>query len=151
MLVEGATFAAYEVQRRLAVGGMGEVYLCRHRMLNRLDAVKVLRPHLARTSTSGAGSCARRCRWPGSSTATWSPSTPPTRPDGLLYLAMEYVAGEDLAALLERERRLDPLRVVALLTPVADALDTAHAAQLVHRDVKPSNLLVTAPGTSTRA
>jgi serine/threonine-protein kinase len=71
--------------------------------------------------------------------------------DGLLYLAMEYVAGEDLAALLERERRLDALRVVALLTPVADALDTAHAAQLVHRDVKPSNLLVTAPGTSTES
>jgi serine/threonine protein kinase len=47
VLVEGTTFAAYDVQRRLAVGGMGEVYLCRHRLLDRLDAVKVLRPHLA--------------------------------------------------------------------------------------------------------
>src|SRR5512146_1984832 len=149
MLVEGGTFAAYEVRQRLAVGGMGEVYLCRHRLLDRLDAVKVLRPHLAEDASfrrrflREALSVAR-VRHPSVVTVYTADEA-----DGLLYLAMEYVPGEDLAHLLARAGRLEPERVVGLLAPVADALDAAHRAQLVHRDVKPSNLVVTPAGQVT--
>ena len=63
--------------------------------------------------------------------------------NGLLYIAMRYVRGSNLAALLRRNGPLDPKRALAILSPVADALDTAHNAGLVHRDVKPANILLT--------
>jgi protein kinase-like protein len=69
--------------------------------------------------------------------------------DGLLYLAMEYVPGQDLAALIDRVGRLPADWVAALLARVADALDAAHRAQLVHRDVKPSNLVIGPDGQVT--
>ncbi|MCI0689864.1 MAG: protein kinase, partial [Sporichthyaceae bacterium] len=97
MLSPGAGFAAYEVQRRLAVGGMGEVYLCRHRMLNRLDAVKVLKPNLAKDSAFRG----RFLREAMSVARVRHPSVVQVytadEADGLLYLAMEYLPGDDLA------------------------------------------------------
>jgi hypothetical protein len=148
VLVEGDSFASYEVHRRLAVGGMGEVFLCRHRMLDRFDAVKVLRPHLAaqddfRRRFLREALSAARLRHPNVVTVYTADEA-----DGLLYLAMEYVPGEDLAAVLNRQGRLDPTRTVRLLAVVADALDAAHRLNLVHRDIKPSNLLVTQAGTA---
>ena len=150
MLEPGTTFASYEVLRRLAVGGMGEVYLCRHRLLDRLDAVKVLRPHLAqqpdfRRRFLREALSAARLRHPGVVTVYTVDES-----DGLLYLAMEHVAGRDLASILDGGP-LDPARVVRLLAVVADALDAAHAANLVHRDIKPSNLLVTGAGTAAES
>ena len=151
MLLEGSTFAAYEVRRRIAVGGMGEVYLCRHRLLDRLDAVKVLRPHLAsdvefRRRFLREALSAARLRHPNVVSVYTADEA-----DGLLFLAMEYVAADDLATVLTRTGALDLERVVGLLRGVADALDAAHRAQLVHRDIKPSNLLVTDVGTPEEA
>jgi serine/threonine protein kinase len=68
--------------------------------------------------------------------------------DGRLYIAMRYVEGSDLSRLLREEAPLSPERTIALLTPVADALDAAAARGLVHRDVKPSNILLDASGRS---
>ena len=62
----------------------------------------------------------------------------------MLYIAMRYVEGSDLRQLLRREGPLEPRRAIALLAQVADALDTAHEAGLVHRDVKPGNILLAA-------
>jgi serine/threonine-protein kinase len=62
--------------------------------------------------------------------------------DGLLYLTMRYVDGTNLRALLRRQRRLDPPRAITILAQIADALDEAHALGLVHRDVKPENVLI---------
>jgi hypothetical protein len=147
VLEPGSTFASYEVLRRLAVGGMGEVYLCRHRLLERIDAVKVLRPHLAaqpefRRRFLREALSAARLRHPGVVTVYTADEA-----DGLLYLAMEYVPGCDLASILD-SGRLAPARTTRLLAVVADALDAAHAVNLVHRDIKPSNLLVTRAGTA---
>src|SRR3954452_20905630 len=71
--------------------------------------------------------------------------------DGMLYLALDHVDGCDLRELLRRERRLDPERALRLLRDAGDALDAAHAAGLVHRDVKPSNILVAEDGERERA
>src|SRR5581483_4925710 len=66
--------------------------------------------------------------------------------DGVLYLAMRYIEGRDLGALLKSLGRLDPARVVAILRQVGSALDVAHARGLVHRGVKPANILLTRHG-----
>ncbi len=147
MLEDGASFAVYEVQRRLAVGGMGEVYLCRHRLLERLDAVKVLRPHLAadelfRKRFLREALSAARLRHPHVVTVYTADEA-----EGHLYLAMEYIDGVDLFALL-RQGRLPPPRIIGMLRQAADALDGAHRLRMVHRDVKPSNLLVTDAGSA---
>ncbi|GAA1763600.1 hypothetical protein GCM10009681_38330 [Luedemannella helvata] len=121
---------------------MGEIYLCRHRMLDRVDAVKVLHRYYAsdpvyRKRLRLEALSAAKLRHPHIVTIYTADEA-----DGLLYLAMEYVEGADLAAVIERAGTLELARTVALLTPIAGALDMAHAEQIVHRDVKPSNVLV---------
>ena len=145
MLEPGSHLATYEVRERLAVGGMGEVYLCRHRLLDRIDAVKVLRPHLVadqafRRRFLREALSAAKIRHPHIVTVYTADEV-----DGQLYLAMEYVPGIDLAAILNLETKLEPLRAAGLLAQVADALDAAHRQQMTHRDVKPSNVLVEQP------
>jgi serine/threonine protein kinase len=71
--------------------------------------------------------------------------------DGLLYVTMRYVDGTDLARLIAVETRLDPVRAAVITGQIAAALDAAHRAGLVHRDVKPANILIEAPGASERA
>ena len=136
------------MRKRLAVGGMGEVYLCRHRLLDRDDAVKVLRSHLVadeafRRRFLREALSAARLRHPHIVTVYTADEV-----DGQLYLAMEYIPGADLAAILDREQWIEPHRAVRLLEQVADALDAAHRLQLTHRDVKPSNVLVERPGST---
>lgn len=126
---------------------MGEVYLCRHRLLDRDDAVKVLRPHLVadqafRRRFLREALSAARLRHPHIVTVYTADEV-----DRQLYLAMEYIPGADLAAILDHEQVLEPRRAVRLLDQVADALDAAHRLQMTHRDVKPSNVLVERPGS----
>jgi serine/threonine-protein kinase len=138
----GIHVTGYRIEARIGRGGMGEVYRAEQLNLGRKVALKVLRPDLA------ADDGFRR-RFLRESTIAAGIDHPNVIPiydagevDGLLYIAMRYVDGSDLSTLLRREGRLDLARTLAIMTQVAGALDAAHARGLVHRDVKPSNILL---------
>jgi serine/threonine protein kinase len=136
--------AGYRIEARLGRGGMGEVYRAVQLSLGRRVALKVLAPKLADDDVF-------RRRFLRESRIAASIDHPSIIPiyetgedGGLLYIAMRYVDGMDLSTLLRREGRLEPARALAIMAQVASALDAAHARGLVHRDVKPANILLAA-------
>ena len=136
------TIGRFEVQRELGRGGMGVVYLANDALLGRQVAVKMLPP-------SVFDSAAARERFLAEARLAASLDEPHVIPiydvgedDGALYLAMRFVEGNDLLALLIRDGRLETPRVLRLARQLARALDAAHAQGLIHSDVKPSNGLV---------
>jgi serine/threonine protein kinase len=138
----GTMFARHVVEVRIGRGGMGIVYRARHVELGRVDALKLISPHLARDS-------AFRNRFVRESRIASSLKHPNVvtvydhgEEAGFLYLTMELIEGGDLARLLREQGRLEPARAAQLLAPVADALQAAHDRGLVHRDVKPGNILI---------
>ncbi|HEX9832903.1 MAG TPA: serine/threonine-protein kinase [Mycobacterium sp.] len=146
-LADGATFAGYTVVRLLGAGGMGEVYLAQHPRLPRRDALKVLP-----ASVSTDGEYRERFDREADIAATlWHPHIVGVHDrgefDGQLWISMDYVEGTDAARLL-RERYPDGMdrnEVAEIITAVADALDYAHQRNLLHRDVKPANILLAHP------
>ena len=136
--------AGFRVDSLIGEGAMGSVYLA-EASDGRKIALKVLAPELARDERFRQ----RFLRESQAAAGLDHPHIVPTvasgEEDGLLYLAMAYVDGSDLRLLLGNERLLDTDRALHLLGQVAEALDAAHSAGLVHRDVKPANILV-APG-----
>jgi serine/threonine-protein kinase len=142
----GSTFAGYRIEGLLARGGMGVVYHATELQLERPVALKLIAPELAEDARF-------RERFLHESKLAASLGHPHILPvfaagetDGSLYLATRYVEGGDLRELLAREGTLAPERALPLLTQVADALDAAHDRGLVHRDVKPANILLDAQG-----
>ena len=139
----------YTLIERIAVGGMGEVWRGEDQVLGRLVAIKML-------AAAHASDKQFRARFRAEAQYASSLAHPGiTRvfdygehsPLGGPYLVMELVDGQPLSAVLERCGRLDPNAVLDIVTQAARALDAAHRAGIVHRDIKPGNLLVTADGT----
>ncbi len=137
----------YEVEKTLGGGGMAVVYLARDTDLDRSVAVKVLADNLRddielRRRFVREARLAARLSHPNV-VGVYDAG----EQDGLPYIVMECVEGETLAELLRREERLEPARVIELGVQACAGLEHAHRAGLVHRDVKPANLLLTGDGT----
>jgi hypothetical protein len=139
----GTDLAGYRIERVLGRGGMSVVYLAHDPRLKRNVALKLLAPELAEDD----GFRVRFLRESQLAASLDHPNVVPIyeagEVDGLLYIAMRYVVGTDLKALLRSEGALTPEQALALVAQVASALDAAHERGLVHRDVKPSNVLLT--------
>jgi serine/threonine protein kinase len=138
----GAVLAGFRVESLLGEGAMGTVYLAEDTTNGGRVALKLLAPELARDERFRR----RFLRETQLAASLDHPHVVATlasgEHDGTLYLAMVYVEGSDLRKLLRREGRLAPERALNLIEQVASAVDAAHAAGLVHRDVKPGNILV---------
>jgi serine/threonine-protein kinase len=148
-LADGATFAGYTIVRMLGSGGMGEVYLAQHPRLPRRDALKVLP-----ASVSADGEYRERFNREADIAATlWHPHIVGVHDrgdfEGQIWISMDYVDGTDAARLL-RERYPDGMgntEVADIVAAVAEALDYAHERHLLHRDVKPANILLARPAS----
>jgi serine/threonine protein kinase/predicted component of type VI protein secretion system len=138
----GTTIGGYRVLSMLGQGGMGVVYLAESVESGARCALKLLTPDLARS----AGFRERFVREANYASSMKHPNVIEVygagEQDGILYIAMQYVEGEDLKALLTREGRLDAQRAVSLLGQIASALDAAHSTGLMHRDIKPGNVMI---------
>ncbi len=143
-LADGQVIAGYTILRSLGAGGMGEVYLAQHPRLPRRDALKVL----SETVCAESEYCERFKREADIAATLWHPHIVEVHDrgqvEGQLWISMDYVEGTDAGRLLaERHPKGMPAdKVVRIVKAVGDALDYAHQRGLLHRDVKPANILL---------
>lgn len=140
---------SYVLEAPIANGGMGEVWRARHRMLAREAAIKLIRPEVLKGSTGRQESLLRR-RFEREAQATASLRSPHTvalydfgaTKDGMFYYAMELLDGIDLQTLVDQYGPMEPSRVRHILHQTCKSLDEAHRAGLIHRDIKPRNIML---------
>ena len=144
-LSPGANLGPYQILSLIGIGGMGEVYKARDLRLERIVAIKLLHPELAERPD-------RRARFETEARAISRLNHPHVctlfdvgHQDGAPFLVMEYLEGETLDDRLRREE-LPANELLRYATEIADALAHAHGEHIVHRDVKPSNVMLTASG-----
>jgi tRNA A-37 threonylcarbamoyl transferase component Bud32 len=146
----GSQLAEYEILDRLGEGGMGQVFKARHRRLNRVVALKVIRPEQLRNPKS-VQRFQREARAAGRlSHANIVQVYDAAEADGTYFLAMEFVEGTDLAALVHKHGPMPVPLACEYVRQASLGLQHAHERGLVHRDIKPSNLLLTASGTQVK-
>jgi serine/threonine-protein kinase len=143
-LVDSIIADRYHIVKKLGEGGMGTVYLGEHVKMGRKSAIKVMSQTMARDPDAIArfnreAANAARINHPNVCQIYDFGETP----DGVIYLAMEFIEGESLGDVLEREGRLPAPRAVSVLAQTADALQAAHDLGIVHRDLKPDNIMLT--------
>ncbi len=154
ILKPGTVFEKYTVEKMLGRGGMGVVYLVRHNVLDSYFALKVLFPLAAKKKKSfinrflQEAKLACKIRHPNL-IAVYDAGRNPD--NGLYYLVMDYVSGGSVRDLLEKERRLDPEAAVRIVRQTAQALTAAYDHHMVHRDIKPDNIMFDADGTAKLA
>ena len=141
-LQPGTVFAGHRIETVAGRGGMGVVYRATQLALDRTVALKVIAAGLLEDQTV-------RARFVRESKIAASIDHPNVIPiyyageeDGIAYIAMRYVAGDDVRSLVRRDGPLDPERAARIVAQTGGALDAAHAAGLVHRDIKPANVLL---------
>src|SRR6266487_594575 len=133
----------YHIMKKLGEGGMGQVYLAEHVKMGRRSAIKVMNPSMVHDPDA----VARFNREAANASRITHPNVCAVydfgeTPDGMIYLAMEFIEGEPLTDILERDGALEPGRAVQIFQQVADALQAAHDLGIVHRDLKPDNIMI---------
>ena len=143
-LVGSVIAERYHVLSKLGEGGMGQVYLAEHVKMGRQSAVKVMHP----ATVHDTATIARFNREAANASRIDHPNVAGIydfgeTPDGLVYLAMQYIEGPTLTTIMQATRALVPRRAAELTRQVAEGLHAAHALGIVHRDLKPDNIMVT--------
>jgi len=144
----GHTIGNFYIMSELGRGAMGVVYKARQNNLMRTVALKILPPHLTRSDITYVARFHREAQSAAQlEHANIIPIYEVGEVDGYHYIAMRYIQGETLKSLMAREGAMEIARVVELIKPVALALDYAHQHGIVHRDVKPSNVMLSHDGS----
>ncbi len=145
---EDKKIAGYQIEEKLGAGSMGTVYRARQLSLDRVVAIKILSPHLARKPAYVE-------RFLREARAVAKLNHPNVisgidagEADGVRYFVMEYASGMTIGDLVKRGGAMDESRVMRIAQQISRALEHAHQAGLVHRDVKPDNILITKDGVA---
>ena len=133
----------YRVVSKIGDGGMGQVFLAEHVRMKRRCAVKIMRPQLM----SDPVAVVRFNREAENASQISHPNVCAVydfgeTPTGLIYLAMEFIDGDSLAKVLAQETYLSPIRAADIISQTADALSAAHGLGILHRDLKPDNIML---------